>query len=69
MTDDDMHAIAARVRIGVGDRDQMVTIEESVAAYRRLQKGELQVFPRTPHPIERVPIKLVADAVLDFLAE
>jgi hypothetical protein len=44
-------------------------LKESVAAYRRLQKGELQIFPRTPHPIERVPIKLVAEALLDFLAE
>lgn len=54
------------VRIGVGDRDSMVSIEESVQVYRSLPQGELQVFPNTPHPLEKAPLTYLVGSMVEF---
>jgi esterase/lipase len=51
---DDYSAIENEVLIGIGDRDKMATIEESIDVYRRLKSGRLLVLPNTPHPLEKV---------------
>jgi pimeloyl-ACP methyl ester carboxylesterase len=61
-------AIPHPTRIGVGDRDATVSIEESAAAARQLPNGELEVHPRTPHPFEKVPLDRVARSLADFFA-
>jgi len=48
------------VRISLGDRDSMVTLEETIAMYRDLAHAELQIHPATPHPIEKVNKKRLA---------
>ena len=55
--------IETPVRIGIGDRDTMVSIEESLAVYRALPSGEFQVFPNTPHPFDKVSPALIAEAI------
>jgi len=55
-----------RVRIGVGDRDATVTLEESLAVYRALPQGELSVFPATPHPLEKILVTLLALSITEF---
>jgi pimeloyl-ACP methyl ester carboxylesterase len=62
----DVQQITKRVRIGVGDRDKMTSIEESVSLYRLLPEGELQIFPGTPHPLEKVPLSKLIYAIKDF---
>ena len=59
--------ITAPVRLGVGDRDATVSLAESVAAYRGLAKGELEVFPRTAHPWETVSSDRVARSIEEFV--
>ena len=54
------------VRIGVGDRDSMVNIEESVQVYRSLPQGELEIFPNTPHPLEKVPVSDLVSSMVGF---
>ena len=54
------------VQIMVGDQDNMVTIEESTAVYRKLTKGKLTVLPDTKHPIEKVRPNLLLDLMQDF---
>jgi hypothetical protein len=54
------------VRIGVGDRDSMVNIEESVQVYRSLPQGELQIFPNMPHPLEKVPVSYLVSSMVGF---
>jgi pimeloyl-ACP methyl ester carboxylesterase len=66
LPDDDIRNISQKVRIGIGDRDKMVTLEESMRIYRLLEKGELQVFPNTPHPLEKAPVRKLAEAITDF---
>ncbi|MEX0967414.1 MAG: alpha/beta fold hydrolase [Bacteroidia bacterium] len=53
------------VRVAVGDRDKMVSLEETVWAYRNLPKGELQVLPNTPHPLEKVEQKILVAMLTD----
>ena len=63
---EDMGQIPHAVRIGVGDRDKMVSIEESVDAYLSLPRGELQILPKTPHPLEKVPLSNLVHSIFDF---
>lgn len=54
------------VRIGVGDRDTLTPVESCAAVARALPRGELVVFPRTPHPIERAPLDELARSIQSF---
>jgi len=66
ITDELLAAIHHPARIAVGDRDATVTIDECVAAARRIPNGELEVLPRTPHPFEKAPIERVAHSLAEF---
>ncbi|NWG02628.1 MAG: alpha/beta fold hydrolase [Syntrophaceae bacterium] len=65
---EEMRNIHHMVRIGVGDRDKMVSLEESIEAYHSLPQGELQIFPKTPHPLEKVPLSNLVYAIVDFFS-
>lgn len=63
----DYAAITPPVRIGVGDRDATVTVEESLRLVRMLPAGELEVLPATPHPVERVSWDRLARSMHEFM--
>ena len=65
---EEMGEIPHIVRIGVGDRDKMVSIGETVEAYRSLPRGELQIFPKAPHPLEKVPLSNLVHAMIEFFS-
>lgn len=54
------------VRLAVGDKDLMVSIEETVEYYRSLLNGTMQVLPATKHPLEAVSIPKLVQALIDF---
>lgn len=60
--------IAVPVRVGVGDRDATVSVEESAAVARLLPAGELEVLPHTPHPFEKVAVERLARSIVEVLA-
>ncbi len=62
----DLASLTQRVRIMLGDRDTTVTIDESIASYRALANGELQILPNTPHPFEKVSVTQLANSLSDF---
>ncbi|OYU80680.1 MAG: alpha/beta hydrolase [Flavobacterium sp. BFFFF1] len=62
----DFSGIHVPVRIGIGDRDAMVTLEETIAVYRQLPNASLTVFPDMAHPIEKVAVNLLGDALDSF---
>jgi pimeloyl-ACP methyl ester carboxylesterase len=62
----DIGQIQHEVRIGVGDRDNMVSIEESVEVYRSISQGELQIFPKTQHPLEKAPLSDLVHSMVEF---
>ncbi|HEY4133323.1 MAG TPA: alpha/beta hydrolase [Gemmatimonadaceae bacterium] len=53
-------------RLMVGDRDNVVTIEETRDAARSMPSGQLAVLPNTPHPFEQVRISLLAAHLIEF---
>ncbi|MCC6838509.1 MAG: alpha/beta fold hydrolase [Bacteroidia bacterium] len=52
----DYPSIEQPVMITIGDKDNMVTLEETIAVYRQLKNAQFMVFPNTQHPIERVDV-------------
>lgn len=66
LTIKNISAIDLPVRLGLGDKDNMVSLEETVAFYKSLYQGELQVFPNCQHPIERVNSEFLAKSIIHF---
>ena len=44
------------IRLSLGDRDHMVSIEETLEAFRCLPNAELAILPNVGHPLEKVPV-------------
>jgi pimeloyl-ACP methyl ester carboxylesterase len=57
---DDYKTIHIPSLIMLGDRDKMVTLEETVAVYKNLPDAKMAVLPGTAHGIEQVNAALVA---------
>lgn len=54
------------VRICLGDADNMVSREESQAVADALANGEFLEMGNTPHPLEKVDVKVLAGVLADF---
>src|SRR5688572_28937382 len=62
----DFNMIQCPVRLAVGDRDKMVSIEATHAVYKELPLGSLLVMPCTPHPIELCDTSRLANELKQF---
>ena len=51
----------------LGDRDKMITLEETIAIHKQLPNAQLGILPATPHPIEQMDIGLLAFFIKRFL--
>ncbi len=56
------------VIVSVGDRDVIVSIDETLNAYRHLKQGTLIVYPDTAHPIEKADHKRIAEDFLKIIS-
>lgn len=63
---DNWSTINIPVQIMVGDKDNMVTIEESAGVYRSLPNARLAILPDTKHPMDKVRINLLLNLMKDF---
>ncbi|RKT01237.1 alpha/beta fold hydrolase [Chryseobacterium defluvii] len=54
------------VQIMIGDRDNMVSLEESIEVYRSLPNAKLAVLPDTKHPMDKVRPTLLMNLMKDF---
>lgn len=63
----DFEQITIPVLLSVGDKDVMVSIEETVNAYRKMGSAQLYVMPNTRHPIEKVDTTELAHQIKQFL--
>lgn len=66
LTPEQLKQVTVPVRIAVGDRDQMVTVEETLAVLDQVAQAEFQVFPNTKHPLEQVDWPMLAQAIGHF---
>jgi pimeloyl-ACP methyl ester carboxylesterase len=63
---DNLTTITIPVQIMVGDKDTMVTIEESTEVYKSLPNAKLAILPDTKHPMDKVRPDLLLDIMKDF---
>lgn len=66
LKDEDFAKIEHEVMVSVGDRDNMVSIEETTDVYRKLKNGRLLVLPDTPHPVEKINLERLASEIRIF---
>lgn len=55
----DFTTIENKVLIGLADKDNMVSLEETIAVYKKLKNGAMYMLPNTKHPIETVNVGLL----------
>lgn len=63
---DVVQSINIPVLVGMGDRDAMVSLDETLQLYRSLPQGQLYFLPATKHPIETVDAELLAAILIRF---
>ncbi len=68
MTAEDFAKVECPVRVVVGDRDQMVSIEESQHVFTCLPKADFQVMPATPHLFEKLNHSYLSEEIIRFNA-
>lgn len=54
-----LHAIQVPVQVGVGDKDMMVSIDETLRAFRSFTQGSFYLLPSTKHPFEMINLSLL----------
>lgn len=64
----DYKLIQAPVLLMLGDRDKMVSLDETVAVYKQLTNAQLAVLPATSHAIEMVDVKFICTLIKKFVA-
>jgi pimeloyl-ACP methyl ester carboxylesterase len=62
----DYNEIEAPTLVAVGDKDIMVSIEETTALYRLLPNAQLLVMPNTSHPIDRINTALLVYQIRNY---
>ncbi len=62
----DFTTIENKVLIGLADKDNMVSLEETTAVYKQLKNGAMYMLPNTKHPIETVDVGLLRKIVNGF---
>jgi len=50
----------------LGDRDKMVSQEETARIQKSIPNAQLAILPGTPHPIEQVDISLLTGHLRHF---
>jgi pimeloyl-ACP methyl ester carboxylesterase len=58
--------ISIPVMLMLGDRDRMVTVEETMAVYKQLPNSSFAVLPKTSHPIEAVNSNMLSFLLQHF---
>jgi pimeloyl-ACP methyl ester carboxylesterase len=64
---DKLREVHCPVRIIVGDKDGTVSVEESLAASRAMERGELEVLPGAAHPFEKAPLDRIARSIVEVV--
>ena len=67
LTPASMTSVSIPVMYMIGDRDEMVTLEETIEFYRATPNAQLAVLHNTRHPIEKVRKDMLAWYIDDFL--
>ncbi len=66
LTADLLKTIESPVLLGLGDKDTMVSLDETRKVYAALPKTNMYMLPNTKHPIEGVKVELLAAILADY---
>lgn len=67
LTDEETSSVRIPVLIGIGEQDQMVSIEESKRVADILPNGKLMVFENFQHPIEKIDLQVLKGVLISGL--
>lgn len=59
--------ITLPVCIGLADKDQMVSLEETVNVYKQLPSGSMYMLPGSKHPLETANLEVLSEVIRSFL--
>lgn len=51
----------------LGDRDKMVTLDETIAVYKQLPSAQMGMLPGTAHAFEQVNVNLLSQLITGFI--
>lgn len=66
---EDYMVIKTPVKLMIGDRDKMVTLNETLEVYHNLPAAQVSILPNTAHPIEGVDAARLGYEIKDFLKQ
>lgn len=67
LNDEVLKQIQVPVLLGLGDKDLMVSLEETRHVFKTLPKASMYMLPATKHPIETANAGLLSQVVTSFL--
>lgn len=62
-----LKTIENKILVGIGDKDQMVTLEETINVYKALPNANMYMLPNTKHPVEKLNTTVFTEIVKGFL--
>ncbi len=65
LNDETFLQISVPCKLMIGDKDKMVSLDETVHAFKTMSLASLSVLPNTPHPIEKVKIERLVFEILN----
>jgi len=64
---DAIKSLRTPVLLGLADKDQMVTLDETVNVFRNLPDAAMYMLPNSKHQIESVNVEFLSKLILDFV--
>ena len=61
--------ITAPVKLMLGDRDEMVTLEETILAFKAIPNSYLSILPNCKHPLSKANPSRIAFEIIEFYHE
>lgn len=67
LNNETLKGIQIKTLVGLGDKDNMVSMEETYHVYRTLSKANMYMLPETKHILETVNAKTLCDLILPYI--
>lgn len=67
LTEAQLKQIQNNVLIGLADKDNMISLEETTSVYKSLSNASMYMLPNSKHPIEQINNELLSKIILDFI--
>ena len=67
LSEQELSEIKHKTLIGIGDKDRMVSIEESKESAKILPNGQLEIIEDFQHPIDKINEEKLQTIIIDFI--